>query len=80
MNQDTIVKLEWKGQRVLLTKQVAKYYETTENQIMNNFNNNKDKFTEGVHYFKLANEEIRQFLSIKNFDLQISAKTRSLML
>lgn len=40
MNQETIVKLEWKGQRVLLTKQVAKYYEAIDKQIRDNFNNN----------------------------------------
>ncbi len=81
MNQDTIVKLEWKEQRVLLTKQVAKYYETTENQIRNNFNNNKDKFTEGVHYFKLNSKEIKEFILQNNiYDLFISLKARSLIL
>lgn len=80
MNQETIVKLEWKGQRVLLTKQVAKYYEAIDKQIRDNFNNNWDRFIEGVHYFKLNIREIKQFLSYENFNLQISAKTRNLML
>jgi hypothetical protein len=81
MNQETIVKLEWKGQRVLLTKQIAKYYETDENNIQVNFKRNKDKFIEGVHYFKLNSSDIKEFvLQLTNFDLQISAKTRSLML
>ena len=67
--------LENNNERVLTTKQLAEVYETKENNIKNNFNNNKDKFIEGKHYYKLTGEELKQFiLQVKEIDLQISNK------
>ena len=73
--------LENNNERVLTTKQLAEVYETKENNIKNNFNNNKDRFIEGKHYYKLTGEELKQFiLQVKEIDLQISSMARTLYL
>ena len=46
------------NEKILTTKQLAEVYETEENNIINNFNNNKDHFEEGFHYYKLIGEEL----------------------
>ena len=42
-----LVPMEWKGQRIMTTKTLAGCYETEENNIRNNYNNNKGRFIEG---------------------------------
>lgn len=56
-----IVALEWKGQRVITTALLAEVYEANEQQIQQNFNNHKDNFIEGKHYFLLQGQELREF-------------------
>ncbi|MDB4278753.1 ORF6N domain-containing protein [Deltaproteobacteria bacterium] len=77
-----IHQLEYKGQKVLTTKQLAELLTTTENALRNNFSRNKLQFQEGVHYIKLTGEELRAFsLSIADSDLQnIGSKARSFVL
>lgn len=48
-------------QRVLTTEQLAQVYETDTNNIKNNFNNHKDNFKEGIHYFLLKGDILRAF-------------------
>ena len=38
------------GRRVLTTQQIADAYETDNKVISNNFNRNKERYTEGKHY------------------------------
>jgi hypothetical protein len=64
---------------VLTTEQVAQVYECESIQIQQNYANNKDRFTEGKHYFKLEGEELKN-LRLENFELQISPMTRTLIL
>lgn len=59
MNNLTIIERE--NQRVLLTSQLAEKYDTTEKIISNNFNNNKDRYEEGKHYFLLQGESLKEF-------------------
>lgn len=47
--------------RVLTTEQLAEAYECEPKQIQMNFSNNKDKFDERKHYFKLTGEELEGF-------------------
>ena len=42
--------IERKGIRVLTTKQIAKEYGVKEQQISQNFKNNRTKFIDGKHY------------------------------
>lgn len=62
--------IEWRGQRVITTAQLAKMYEASEQQVKQNFNNNKVNFTEETHYFYLQGEELKTFKNmVDNFDL-----------
>lgn len=61
-----LVPLEFKNQRIMTTKTLAEQYGTEENNIKNNFNNNKNRFVEGKHYYKLQGEELREFKRLVN--------------
>lgn len=74
-----IARIEYHGEPVLTTAQLAAAYETTENNIKGNFRNNADRFIEGVHYFKVEGAEL-DVLRDKIFTPQISPKTRTLHL
>ena len=78
MNELQII--EHQNQRVLLTKQLAEVYETSETNIKTNFNRNKDRFIEGRDYYLLKGHELKEFLRVTNSNLQISSMTRSLYL
>lgn len=56
-----LIPLEFKNQRIMTTKVLAQEYGTEENNIKNNFNNNKNRFIEGKHYILLQGEELRVF-------------------
>ena len=58
-----LVPIENQNQRVLLTSQLAEEYETTSKVISNNFNNNKERYQEGKHFYCLEGEELKQFKS-----------------
>lgn len=53
--------IEHNGERVLTTEQLAQAYECEPKQIKQNFNNNKSRFEEGKHYFKLDGDALRIF-------------------
>lgn len=71
--------INYKEEIVITTKTLAEVYECSEKQIKQNYNNNKDKFIEGKHYYKIKGEELKN-LRVENFDLQISSKVRTLYL
>lgn len=59
--ENSLMPIEFKNQRILITKQLAEVYQTTEGNVSNNFNNNIEHFEEGKHYFLLQGEELREF-------------------
>lgn len=62
-------RVEHKGQCVLTSEQLAEFYGSSATQIRQNFNNNKERFIEGVHYFKLEGEALKEFKNfVENFD------------
>jgi len=62
--------IDYKDQRVLTTKQIAEFYETDPIAITKNFNNNKEKYLHGKHYFKLEHSLLRDFKNnIQNWDV-----------
>lgn len=70
INNQELPVIEWKGQRVITTAQLADVYEATEIQIKQNFNNNAERFEEEKHYFLLKGEELKSFKNmVENFDL-----------
>lgn len=61
--------INYKEEIVITTKTLAEVYECKEQQITQNFNNNKDKFEEGKHYFKLQGEKLKEYKRvIEDFD------------
>lgn len=62
-----VMEIEWEGQRVITTAQLADVYETEVNNVQMNYANNKGRFEEGVHYFYLEGDKLREFkLSLPN--------------
>lgn len=53
--------IEWKGQRILTTDQLASSFNCDSKMIHNNFIRNKDRYTEGKHYFTVKGEELKEF-------------------
>jgi hypothetical protein len=51
VNDKRIVAVEWNGERVITTAQLADVYETSADNVRVNFNNNKDRFTENITTF-----------------------------
>ena len=65
-----LMPVEYSAQPIVTTEQLANFYECSTTQIKQNFNNNKEHFTEGKHYFKLEGEELKLFKNrVENFDL-----------
>lgn len=66
-------RVDYSDQPVLTTEQLAEFYECNNTQIKQNFNNNKDRFVEGKHYFKLEGAALKDFKSlVENLDQPIS--------
>lgn len=62
--------IEKNNERVLLTSQIAEEYGTTTKVITDNFNNNKERYIEGKHYYCLTGEELKEFKNqTENFGL-----------
>lgn len=54
----------------MTTEQLATFYGTTANRIKNNFNENKEKFVEGSHYYLLTGNALSRFKDkVRNSDL-----------
>lgn len=53
--------VDYNGVRVLTTEQLSQAYECEPQQIKQNFNNNKEHFKEGKHFFKLMGDALRDF-------------------
>ena len=60
--------IEYKNERILSTRQIAKGYGTDTAAISNNFNRNKKHYTEDVHYYCLEGEAKRTFLNHHQID------------
>lgn len=61
-----LIPIDFKNQRIMTTKVLAEQFGTEENNIKNNFNNNKSRFIEGKHYFKLQGQELKEFKRLVN--------------
>lgn len=63
---DKLTPMEFNNQRILLTEQLAEVYETDGKNIQMNFSNNRDKFTEGIHYYLLQGDDLKAFKNDPN--------------
>lgn len=57
--------------RVLTTAQLAESLNTKSGIINRNFQRNKEQFREGVHYFSLTGEELKQFKASRQNDVTL---------
>ena len=51
---------EWKSKRVVTAKDIADLHERDVKRVVENFQNNKEKFEFGKDYFEITKEEIRK--------------------
>jgi hypothetical protein len=69
---------------VVTTELLAQLYATDINNIQKNYVRNKERFVEGKHFFKVTGEELKSFVtdlkSVTNSPVEVSSKTRSLIL
>ncbi len=75
-----LVPIEHDGKRVITTDLLAQVYETDTDRIKQNFNRNKDKFKEGLHYFKLEGEALKAFKDEVSFSDLVGKNASSLYL
>lgn len=61
VNDKELPVIEWKGQRVITTAQLADIYETESDNIKKNYSCNKERFSEGEHFFLIKGDELREF-------------------
>jgi hypothetical protein len=73
-----LIPIEYKNQRIMITEQLAEVYGTDTNNIKNNFNNHRNNFQEGKHYYLLQGKELKEFKSqVNNIDQPIINKFAS---
>jgi len=74
--------VEHKGSRILTTAQVADFLETDVKHINDNFQNNREQYTQGEDYFFLDGKELKSFIILypELFGVQNTSKIRSLYL
>lgn len=73
-----VVEIQWRGQKVITTAQLAEVYETDANNVQANFGRNQERFKEGTHYFLLKGQELRGFKDYLT-DSQLVAKNAPLL-
>lgn len=61
--------IEFNGQRILTTAQLAELYDTNAQTITNNYNRNKERYHEGRHYFAIEGDEKSSFINLTQIDL-----------
>lgn len=64
-----LVPIELNGVRVLTTAQLAESYGSDNQTLVNNFNRNKDRYTEGKHFIALRDQAKRDFINQNQIDL-----------
>ena len=79
MNELTV--LEHNSIRVMTTEQLAEAYGCKVIHIQQNFKNNRERFVEGKHYFKLEGADLKAFKdSLENIESVVGSRAPSLIL
>lgn len=77
---DGLQEIRLEGQRVLLTSQLARCYETNPQTITNNYNRNKERYIPRKHFYSLEGERKREFLNLNQIDLGSAKNAKTLYL
>lgn len=64
--------VEYQGDRVLATGQLAESFGTEDERINRNFNRNQDRYKDAKHYFILQGNELKEFRATGQFDLLLN--------
>lgn len=72
--------VEYCGQRVITTEQMAAGYGVTEKMISNNFSRNQARFVEGKHYFDVEGKELQVLKNSPSFRGGVDKRTPRLRL
>ncbi|ELY7491499.1 ORF6N domain-containing protein [Cronobacter turicensis] len=72
--------IEYRGQRVVTTEQLAAGYGTDVNNITVNYHRNQDRFIEGKHYFDVQGEELREMKNWVSLSNAVGKRARNLRL
>ena len=79
MNELTV--LEHNSIRVMTTEQLAEAYGCRAIHIQQNFKNNRERFVEGKHYFKLEGADLKAFKdSLENIESVVGSRAPALIL
>lgn len=71
--------ITYKDQPVVTTEMLAQAYGCSAKNIRDNFNNNRDRFVEGKHFYSLQNGELQAFRDCtESFGAVVPARTRNL--
>lgn len=90
INDMQVSVINFKSIPVVTTEMLSDFYGTDTDNIRKNFSNNKQRFVEGKHFFKIVGQELKDFvtslklaakdLPVNNVHTQISSKARVLTL
>ncbi|RLL31764.1 ORF6N domain-containing protein [Acinetobacter cumulans] len=90
INNTQVSIINFKSIPVVTNEMLADFYGTDASNIRKNYSNNKARFIEGKHFFKIVGDELKKFASdlklltndlcVNNIHAQISSKTRVLTL
>lgn len=72
--------IEYRGQRVVTTEQMAAGYGATEKMLTNNFARNESRFVAGKHYFKVEGAELQDIKNSPSSRGLVGKNARSLIL
>jgi|GEM_PF-2704566 len=77
---ESLPAIVYRGQPVITTDRLAGMYGVMVKNIQNNFQQNKERFTEGKHFFRVAGEELTNLQAVLNGVQICSSKVRRLLL
>lgn len=80
VNDKQVVAVEWNGERVITTAQLADVYGTDANNVQANFGRNAKRFKKGIHYYLLEGQELREFKNCLTDSQLVAKNTRQLYL
>lgn len=72
--------IEYRGQRVVTTEQLAAGYGADVSNITVNYHRNQDRFVEGKHYFDVQGEELREMKNWVSLSNAVGKRARRLRL